>query len=46
VNKYADFAMVYAASADQIQVDEATVEEVIADGLFVIPGASHKDAAE
>jgi type II secretory pathway predicted ATPase ExeA len=46
VNKYADFAMVYAASADMTQVDEAIVSEVIEDGLFVIPGGAHKDAAE
>ena len=46
VNKYADFSMVYAASADLARVDEMTVCEVISDGLFVLPGSSHKDAAE
>jgi len=46
VNKYADFAMVYAASSDLARVDETTVCEVIADGLFVMPGELHKDAAE
>jgi type II secretory pathway predicted ATPase ExeA len=46
VNKYADFAMVYAASADLARVDEMTVCEVISDGLFVVPGGSLKDAAE
>jgi type II secretory pathway predicted ATPase ExeA len=44
VNKFADFAMVYAASADTAQVDEMTVCEVISDGLFLMPG--QKDAAE
>jgi general secretion pathway protein A len=46
VNKYADFAMVYAASSDLNQVDEATVGEVVADGLFMVPGDAQKDAAE
>jgi type II secretory pathway predicted ATPase ExeA len=46
VNKYADFAMVYAASSDLTQVDEATVAEVIEDGLFVAPATAQKDAAE
>jgi type II secretory pathway predicted ATPase ExeA len=46
VNKYADFSMVYAASADMSRVDEMTVCEVISDGLFVVPGGSLKDAAE
>ena len=46
VNKYADFAMVYAASGELAQVDEMTVCEVIADGLFVVPGHAPKDAAE
>jgi type II secretory pathway predicted ATPase ExeA len=46
VNKYADFAMVYAASSDLQKVDEMTVCEVIEDGLFVVPGEAHKDAAE
>lgn len=46
VNKYADFAMVYAASSDRTIVDEMTVCEVNADDLFVMPGMMRKDAAE
>jgi type II secretory pathway predicted ATPase ExeA len=46
VNKYADFSMVYAASADISRVDEMTVCEVISDGLFMLANGSHKDAAE
>jgi type II secretory pathway predicted ATPase ExeA len=46
VNKFADFAMVYAASGDRRIVDEMTVCEVNADALFVMPGIQRKDAAE
>ena len=46
VNKYADFAMVYAASSDLSQVDETTVCEVVSDGLFMAPGRAIEDAAE
>jgi type II secretory pathway predicted ATPase ExeA len=46
VNKFADFAMVYAASSDRKNVDEMTVCEVNADALFVMPGIERKDAAE
>jgi general secretion pathway protein A len=46
VNKYADFAMVYAASSDRKSVDEMTVCEVNADDLFVMPGMRREDAAE
>jgi type II secretory pathway predicted ATPase ExeA len=46
VNKYADFAMVYAASSDRKSVDEMTVCEVNADDLFVLPGMRREDAAE
>jgi type II secretory pathway predicted ATPase ExeA len=46
VNKYADFAMVYAASSDRTTVDEMTVCEVNADDLFMLPGMRREDAAE
>ncbi|WP_044007896.1 ExeA family protein [Jannaschia sp. CCS1] len=46
VNKYADFAMVYAASTNQPCVDEMTVCEVNADALFMAPDMVRKDAAE
>jgi type II secretory pathway predicted ATPase ExeA len=46
VNKFADFAMVYAASAERRIVDEMTVCEVNADDLFMMPGMARKDAAE
>lgn len=46
VNKYADFAMVYAASSDRTIVDEMTVCEVNADALFMLPGMRREDAAE
>ncbi len=35
INKICDLALVYAASADQARVDEATIEELIADGVIL-----------
>lgn len=46
VNKLADFAMVYAVTANKKQIDAATVEEVMADNIFVATVDPAKDAAE
>jgi general secretion pathway protein A len=46
VNKLADFAMVYAASSDQAQIDDAIVDEVLNDDIFVDMTASEREAAE
>ncbi|MBF9032121.1 AAA family ATPase [Rhodobacterales bacterium HKCCE3408] len=46
INKLADFAMVYAVTADQKKVEAATVEEVLGDGIFLTTSAPNKDAAE
>ena len=51
VNKFAEFAMIYAASSDRRIIDEMTVCEVNADELFMMPGMMmpgviRKDAAE
>ncbi|MEM7508836.1 MAG: AAA family ATPase [Pseudomonadota bacterium] len=46
VNKYADFGMVYAASEDRKIVDEKTICEVVANGLFLTPEPALKGAAE
>lgn len=46
INKLADFAMVYAVTADQTSVEAATVEEVLGDGIFLTTAEPDKDAAE
>lgn len=46
VNKLADFAMVYAVTAEKARVDGATVEEVMGDNLFLNTAQPAKDAAE
>ena len=46
VNKLADFAMVYAVTAGKMVVDEATVQEVLADDIFLMTANPMKDAAE
>lgn len=46
INKLADFAMVYAVTADQTSVEAATVEEVLGDGIFLTTAEPAKDAAE
>ena len=46
VNKLADFAMVYAVTAEKTLVDGATVEEVMGDNIFLTTVAPAKDAAE
>lgn len=45
VNKLADFAMVYAVTANKDQVDGAIVQEVLGDNIFLTTVTS-KDAAE
>lgn len=46
VNKYADFAMVYAATSEAERIDVEIVEEILRDGLFIQPSQLQKDAAE
>lgn len=46
VNKLADFAMVYAVTAEKTQVDAAIVEEVTGDDIFVMTVDPSKNAAE
>lgn len=47
INKFADFAMVYAASSDQRDIDEMTVSEIFNDQLFLITNETPLwDAAE
>lgn len=46
VNKLADFAMVYAATAEKTQVDATIVEEVMGDDIFLSTVDPTKDAAE
>ena len=45
VNKLADFAMVYAVTAEKGQVDGAIVQEVVGDNIFLTT-VTPKDAAE
>ena len=46
VNKLADFAMVYAVTADKFIIDAATIEEVLADNIFLTTVMPGTDAAE
>ena len=46
VNKLADFAMVYAVTADRSSVDASIVEEVLGDNIFLTTADPSKDAAE
>ncbi|MEL6952867.1 MAG: AAA family ATPase [Pseudomonadota bacterium] len=46
VNKLADFAMVYAVTADKPVVDAAAVQEVLSDDILLATVEPRKDAAE
>jgi general secretion pathway protein A len=46
INKLADFAMVYAITADKTQVDEETVREVLNDNIFIETTDTGREAAE
>ena len=46
VNKVADFAMVYAVTANKHQVDSSVVQEVMGDNIFLTSVSPSKDAAE
>ncbi len=46
INKLADFAMVYAVTADKTEVDATVVEEVMGDNIFLTTVDPTKDAAE
>jgi len=46
INKLADFAMVYAVTADKTEVDAGVVEEVMGDNIFLRTIDARKDAAE
>ncbi len=46
VNKLADFAMVYAVTAEKTMVDAAIIEEVMGDNIFLNTVDPSKDAAE
>lgn len=45
INKIADFAMVYAVTAERQEVDAATIGEVVGDNIFLFTDLT-KDAAE
>jgi type II secretory pathway predicted ATPase ExeA len=46
VNKFADFAMVYASTSDMTVIDEYSVIEILRDGLFLNTVGPERDAAE
>jgi type II secretory pathway predicted ATPase ExeA len=46
INKLADFAMVYAITAEKTQVDEDTVREVLDDNIFIETADTGREAAE
>jgi type II secretory pathway predicted ATPase ExeA len=46
VNKYADFAMVYAATSNMTRIEVEIIEEILNDGLFLHQPPARRDAAE
>ncbi len=46
INKLAEFGMVYAATADKTEVDEATIREVLDDNIFLETVDPSREAAE